>query len=184
MSKTSRGSKLAEKFRRIGLKVKVSTASFWRNTKRLVIVNLLCAIAYTISIFGLSDFPALSAQMVSLSIFVFYVYLLNFMHNNLELEHKKFWQLPCFYVFVMVVLSLAFVPFVVAHKEAFYAGSITGDLDAFYFGIISLTSVGFGEIHPVDNVGKIISIAMALLGSVHMIIFIALLYDRLNLSQK
>jgi hypothetical protein len=43
-----------------------------------------------------------------------------------------------------------------------------------YFATISLTSVGYGEYHPIDTDGQWLAISMALVGTANMITFISL----------
>lgn len=52
--------------------------------------------------------------------------------------------------------------------------------EAFYFCIITLTTVGYGELSPLNFAGQALSISMALVGRVHMIMFISLLISRLR----
>ncbi|EKO3573721.1 two pore domain potassium channel family protein [Vibrio metschnikovii] len=80
----------------------------------------------------------------------------------------------------MFFLSIMFMPLIVEVNDAFNDGNVKNAFDAIYFGIISLTSVGYGDIHPINTVGKIISITMSILGSIHMIMFIALVLDRIT----
>ncbi len=54
--------------------------------------------------------------------------------------------------------------------------------DYLYFAIISLTSVGYGDLTALDDVGKKVSIGMALLGSAHMLVSVALFIDKVNPS--
>ncbi|MCS0305192.1 ion channel [Vibrio diabolicus] len=164
----------------LGLKIRGSTSTFWANIKRLFFISVALLPVYLVSMYHLSDYEKSSTLVICLSISSLYVYLLNFLYRNLEVESKQFWQIPCFFVFVMFFLSIMFMPLIVEVSDAFNDGNVKNAFDAIYFGIISLTSVGYGDIHPINTVGKIISITMSVLGSIHTIMFIALVIDRIT----
>ena len=165
--------------KKFGLRAKISTTElkvrffkFFFVTFGLILVSLVCTAAK-------SSLGLYSQILASSFIIGSYIYILNFLRENIEIEENKYWQIPLFYIFVLMMLALAFVPMVYMAKESFIIGGITSEFDAFYFNIITLSSVGYGELHPINMAGKIISISMAVLGSLHMIVFLSLLLDKL-----
>lgn len=48
-------------------------------------------------------------------------------------------------------------------------------LDAVYFSVTTMTTVGFGDVHPVTSAGKILAIVMMLIGTGFYVSFTAVL---------
>ena len=70
-------------------------------------------------------------------------------------------------MFARLRLPLVLVAAAVAYGTAGYQvveGS--GPLDAFYITVITLTTVGYGEVHPLDAAGKLFTISLLALGVV------------------
>lgn len=53
--------------------------------------------------------------------------------------------------------------------------SLTSFLDAIYFTVSTMTTVGFGDIHPLTSPGKILAIFMMLIGTGFYVSFTAVL---------
>jgi len=52
-------------------------------------------------------------------------------------------------------------------------------IDAFYFSIITLTTVGYGDLHPVTDIGKIFTVFYILIGIGILVAFIDALSQRM-----
>ncbi|HHF2903022.1 TPA: potassium channel family protein [Vibrio diabolicus] len=176
--------KILEILSSIGVRLRGKVADFVNNTKKLLFVFVVFAVAYGVSLYFMDSWGTVGPTVIGVSILAVYVYLISYLYFNLEVQSHHFWQVPVFYVFLMIAISYAFVPVLYEYKESFAPEMILDDFDAFYFAVITLTSVGYGEVHPIDNQGKVISISMALIGSIHMIIFVALLFERFMKSTK
>ncbi len=99
------------------------------------------------------------------------------MIRSLAKHHHLMWSylkglLLCFRrpVFVFLVFLSATIISVCA--LAFYAleggginSSVRGLLDAFYFSVTTICGVGYGDITPVTPLGRILAMAMMLLGT-------------------
>lgn len=65
----------------------------------------------------------------------------------------KFW---IFLAAVLVVIGLGSVGFMVVEDLTLY--------DAFYFSVVTVATVGYGDIHPVTQAGKILAILLIIMG--------------------
>lgn len=45
-------------------------------------------------------------------------------------------------------------------------------IDAFYFSVVTLTTIGFGDLHPVTDAGKLFTVAYIILGVAVILQFI------------
>ena len=52
--------------------------------------------------------------------------------------------------------------------------------DAFYFSVITVTTVGYGDIHPVTHIGKIFTAIYALVGQGLLISLLAIIHSKRN----
>lgn len=113
-------------------------------------------------------------------LFTIYLYSLMSMVRNLIIKESEIFMIPIVYILMVIIFAIHFAKInsslnLVAYKDWF---------DCFYYSIISMTTVGYGEIIPTDTVGKIVSIEMALLGVVHTGVFISVLFYKLSISEK
>jgi voltage-gated potassium channel len=105
------------------------------------------------------------------------IYLID---KHLEAHRKQFWQVPLiyaaltFYLAALFVTSMSFlhIPLIdVPNPTSF---------DYLYFSIITMTSVGYGDLTPISEKGKIVSLAMSIIGSGHMLVSVVLFIDKVK----
>jgi voltage-gated potassium channel len=134
------------------------------------VVLAFCSMSYFLSY----DFYAV---FISVLIFSAYIFNLKLFDNNFTDKSEKLWAVPLLYCIVLILVSLVYaipVLFFNAIKPSATA------FESFYFCIITLTTVGYGELSPNNFSGQVLSISMALVGTVHMIMFISILISKLR----
>jgi len=84
-----------------------------------------------------------------------------------------------------VALVLATLIFYVIEKDP--NPDITGYFDCFWWGVVTITTVGYGDVVPVTTAGRVIAIVLMYSGTVLFIAFIGLLvayWTRETVEQK
>lgn len=117
------------------------------------------------------------ATFISILIFCIYMYSLKLFSENFYDVASKVWMVPIVYALMLVIMSMAYsLPVVLLDgvKPNF------GNFESFYYCLITLTTVGYGELYPSGYVGQILSSSMALVGTTHMIVFISILVSNLK----
>lgn len=136
----------------------------------LVIFLMICVS------FLMKSYQVFSSVFFGALILFGYVASISMVSNYLVLEEREIWTIPISYVMFLIVIGILFS--LVIYSLGVMDG--VGGFDVFYFSVITLTSVGYGDVTPESYSGKILSIAMSLIGTVHMIMYIAILLRRLK----
>jgi len=138
-----------------------------------IVVSIFCAISVWIP----AGCYELYATFTSILIFSLYIYTLKLLNENFSDVESKLWMAPLLYSVILIIFSMLYglpVMFLEAVKLNI------GTFEAFYYCLITLTTVGYGELHPAGYSGQILSASMALVGTTHMIMFISILVSNLK----
>ena len=73
------------------------------------------------------------------------------------------------------LLVVSFVLLLIGGTFIFHAVEGWGYLDSAYFMVITATTIGYGDIHPVTDLGKIITMLYSLVGIAFMFYIISLI---------
>lgn len=78
-----------------------------------------------------------------------------------------------------ILIFIAFVPdsFYIAHDDAFLSTSTHFHTFA-YYAFINMTTVGFGDIIPVNDAGRALAVLLAVTGPLYIAIVISLLVGK------
>jgi hypothetical protein len=77
--------------------------------------------------------------------------------------------------------TVAIVLAVVGAVLAFFAGqSQTTVVDFLYFSYASLTTVGYGDLSPAEDLGRMLAVSEALLGQLYLVTVVALLVGNIG----
>tara|TARA_R110002012_G_scaffold244793_1_gene419759 strand:- start:716 stop:1174 length:459 start_codon:yes stop_codon:yes gene_type:complete len=109
-----------------------------------------------------------------------YLLIIYFIDKLLEAHRKQYWQVPILYCALTLYLSMLFVVVMKISDVKINISDLPTTFDYLYFAVISMTSVGYGDVTATTEIGKKISIAMALLGSAHMLVSVTLFIDKLK----
>lgn len=93
-------------------------------------------------------------------------------------HHRKFRKILAIAVFIAVVLSQMIVPI---ERQA--GGTIQTPFDGVWWGVTTITTVGYGDYVPITTVGKIIGMALQLTGTLMFGITLATISLTLNRTQ-
>ena len=75
----------------------------------------------------------------------------------------------------LIALILCFVGGIIAFSSLYYAIEGWSLLDSFYFVIITLTTIGYGDIAPQTSLGKILTIFFSLFSIALFFYFVSLI---------
>ena len=95
-----------------------------------------------------------------------------------DLEHKDIFKVVATY-FLLNIIIIAWFAFAGLSFDGYNCGKNCSDvnlIDAFYYSTVSFTTIGFGDILPTNNAGKILLIIEALIGSLNTAVFISVAF--------
>ena len=142
-------------------------------------VGLIIGLLLLVSIIGvIANFGFLKISLFAVGLN--YLVIIYFIDKFLKATRAEFWKIPLLYVSLTVYLAMVFVMVLTQFEVSLHDTKVMGTYDYLYFAIITLTSVGYGDLTPQNDIGQQISIAMALIGSGHMLVSVALLLDKIN----
>ncbi|WP_162097776.1 potassium channel family protein, partial [Vibrio anguillarum] len=93
-------------------------------------------------------------------------------------------MVPTIYITMLVIVGVLFSTILLGMNSFLNTGKYIPAFKYFYYCIISLTSVGYGDLSPGNDADRIVAIAMSLVGTLHMIIFISVIVSKLNLAPQ
>lgn len=120
------------------------------------------------------------AIMSLISIGCSYLAIIYFIDKYIQAHRKQFWQVPLIYAALTFYLAVLFTGTMILLEVPLKDIPYPTDFDYLYFSIITMTSVGYGDVTPVSEVGKIISIAISIIGSGHMLVSVTLFIDKVK----
>lgn len=144
---------------------------------KFILCWILVAAFSAVSVLLTAERYEIYATFLSVLIFSSYIYTLKLFIQNFSDLKDKLWVVPLIYSAMLVFLSI-FFSMPVMWLEG--TNIKTGIFEAFYYCLITLTTVGYGEFHPAGYRGQILSSSMALVGTTHMIMFISILVSNLR----
>jgi potassium channel LctB len=137
------------------------------------VVLVFCAISAWIP----AEYYKLYGTFVSVLIFSSYIYTLKLLNENFSDIESNLWMVPLLYSVILIIFSLFYcLPVMLLDGVKVNIGAF----ESFYYCLITLTTVGYGELHPSGYTGQILSSSMALVGTTHMIMFISILVSNLK----
>ncbi len=133
---------------------------FWAITKR--------KLQYVFSLTGIIDLLAIFPQFRIIRLLKLYHYLYGAKTLFAALAKKEFEFKFLGYILLTIVFSFASVLYVIEHGEN---ENINSFLDALYWALVTVSTVGYGDISPVTDLGKMVSMVGIILG-IGMISFV------------
>ncbi|MGF1684966.1 ion channel [Photobacterium minamisatsumaniensis] len=145
------------------------------------LIGLLLLLAQIIFFPKLFESTEMYALISSSGIILLYIFLYWELSFKLQvIKRTELALIPVIYIAALIVLALLFSFCLMVMNSFLNTGQWVPQLDYFYYTIISLTSVGYGDFTPNSSSEKILSIGMALTGTLHMIIFVSTLVGKLQ----
>ena len=96
------------------------------------------------------------------------------------LRQRTFRRLFAASVFLTLVLGLIIIPVEAGHPES----SIEDVSDGLWWAFQTLTTVGYGDVVPVTNLGRLLGLLMQILGTVMFGTVIAMVSSSMSRSQE
>jgi len=123
---------------------------------------------YIFSLTGIIDLLAIFPQFRIMRLLKLYHYLYGAKTLLKALSKKEFEFKFLGYILITVVFSFASVLYIAEHGKN---ENITSFLDAIYWALVTVSTVGYGDISPVTDIGKVIAMVGIVLG-IAMISFV------------
>lgn len=79
----------------------------------------------------------------------------------------------CIYLLIGFLWALLYYIVTFFNPHAFSTPAVQDDISLFYFSFVTLTTVGYGDIHPISKMAMVLSNMEALVGQLYLAIFIA-----------
>ncbi len=91
----------------------------------------------------------------------------------------------CIYLFIGLFFAIAYGAVNVAEDSAFFAQSdAPSTVDFIYFSFITQATVGYGDLSPATDLGRMLAITEALLGQVYLVTIVAALVSNLGRTRS
>lgn len=91
----------------------------------------------------------------------------------------------CIYLFIGLFFAVAYGAVDVADDAAFFAQThAPSGMDFVYFSFITQATVGYGDLSPATDVGKMLAVTEALLGQVYLVTIVAVLVGNLGRARS
>lgn len=96
------------------------------------------------------------------------------------LKQRRFRQVLAAAIIIAIVLGFVIVPIEKDHPDAL----ITSTSDGLWWSIQTVTTIGYGDVVPVTNAGRLIGVVLQILGTVLIGILIAMVSSSMTRSQE
>ncbi|MEM6877019.1 MAG: potassium channel family protein [Bacteroidota bacterium] len=114
--------------------------------------------------------------------FIFFSYvfrkLLLYILNEKDVTVNTIYAVICGYM----ILGVVFAPLLALLQNQFYSGSIQESIldfyDLIYYSFITLTTVGYGDIVPTNQIIKSVSIIIAITGQIYLTFVVAIIIGK------
>lgn len=108
---------------------------------------------------------------------------LRWLYKRFVDDYENLWLLPAVYIVMAIVCTLPFYVMFDFLELLFVVDADGGKdtysrFDIYYYIIISFTSVGYGDISPIETSGRLLAIALSLIGNVFSATFIVLVLKK------
>lgn len=91
----------------------------------------------------------------------------------------------CVYLFLAVLFSFVYRMISILGSEPLFAQTDEpASIDFIYFSLVSLTTLGFGDLTPLGSVGKMTAVLEAVLGQLYLVTVVAVFVGNLSRRQK
>jgi hypothetical protein len=162
-----------------------------RRILRAFLVILVVAFAGAVLQAGISD--GHDATYVRLSIFVVLLLslplvgfgLLRQVRVDRKITVQTMMGVLCAYLLLVSCFAYAYAVIGVLASEPFFSqGAKWGTIgDYIYFSVITITTVGFGDLSPGTDLGRSVTAAEALIGQIYMVTVVAVIVSNLGRSE-
>ena len=85
------------------------------------------------------------------------------------------------YLEFTMVFAFAYMAAARATDEAFFANGIEGQMSEFaYFSVVTITTLGYGDLTPATDIGRSLAMIETLFGQIFLVVLVAFLVGRLG----
>lgn len=175
----------------------------FKNSPINTFLNIIFDYLYPISIilffgFGISEYN----NILSIALIIFYlitkasdsVYIFNKITNNkfskisyIKILEEKSCTLSCYInlliAFILSFASIYYNLYQIDKTNFICNNNHFGIIDSIYFSIVTLATVGYGDISPNSNIAKIL-VSIEILASIFMLIFLASTYMNKKMKEN
>ena len=137
----------------------------------------------TLWIYYGSQMPSNWLLFLYLAIIVFFYFSVihSISNSSKNLKHEDIFRVVCTY-FLLNFSIIAWFAFAGISFNSFecdancLSSNMNKLVDAFYYSTVSFTTIGFGDIVPINTAGKLLLIVEALISSVNSAMFISIVF--------
>ncbi len=91
----------------------------------------------------------------------------------------------CLYLLAGLFFAFLYGSIAALTDGPFFAGQrLGGSIDFVYFSFVTITTVGFGDLAAVTDLGRMVAVSEALIGQLYLVVVVAVLVSNLGKTRK
>jgi Ion channel len=153
----------------------------------LIPVATLAALA--LNLFGSENLArSVAATLTALLVVVAPVAIVKRLATHPVINVNTFYGAICVYLLIAMFFASTFALASVLGGHAFFVQiqppQTTGTIDYLYFSLTTITTVGYGDLTAMGNVGRMLSVLEAILGQLYLITVVSLVVQNLGQARR
>ena len=145
--------------------------------------------AIALSVFGDDDFArAVAAALTALLVVVAPAAIVKRLAAHPTITLNTFYGAVCVYLLIAMFFASIFSLTGVLSDDPFFAQvqppEAAGALDYLYFSLVTITTVGYGDLTAVGGVGRMMAVFEAILGQLYLITVVSLVVQNLGAARR
>lgn len=154
-----------------------------RTTSRLaVVIPLALAMGAASDILGAqSPVSALSPLVSATLVIASLVFIARRLAKHVQVTRSTVFGALCIYLFGAMLFALVYILIALLSGQPFFAQTDDpSNLDYIYFSFITVATVGFGDLSPATDLGKMSAVVEAVSGQLYLLVVVALFVSNLG----
>ena len=155
----------------------------------VAIIPVATVVAIALSVFGSENLAkAVTATLAALLVIVAPVAIVKRLATHLVININTFYGAICVYLLIAMFFASMFALTGVLSGDSFFAQIKPPDrastVDFLYFSFVTITTVGYGDLTAMGNVGRMLAVLEAILGQLYLITVVSLVVQNLGQARR
>ena len=155
----------------------------------LALIPIITMVAVVANLLGsVETGRAVGATLTALLVIVAPLAIVKRLASHLVVSLNTFYGAVCVYLLIAMFFASAFALSGLAQGTPFFAQiqppATAGTIDYLYFSLITITTVGYGDLTAAGSVGRMMAASEAVFGQLYMITVVALVVQNLGQERR